>query len=66
MMKIEVAPVATMACVAMIAISLVHSKSCNFDEQFDAVTVALLSLIINRAPANRSKRLYSVRYNEVC
>ncbi len=66
MMKIEVAPVAAMACVAMIAISLVHSNHCNFDEQFDAITVALLSLINNSAPANRSKWLYSVRYNEVC
>jgi hypothetical protein len=45
MMKIEVAPVSTMVCVIAIVIALVHSKCCNVVEQFDAMTVALLSSI---------------------
>jgi hypothetical protein len=64
-MKIEVTPVSAMACVVAIAIALAHSKHCNVVEQFDAMTVALLSLIDN-STANGSKRSYSVGYNEVC
>jgi hypothetical protein len=64
-MNIEVAPVSAMACVAAIVIALVHSKHCNGVEQFDVMTVALLSLIDSSA-AKQSKRLYSMEYNEVC
>jgi hypothetical protein len=64
MMKMEVAPVSAMACVAVIAIALAHSKHQNFVEQFDAISVALSSLIDNSA-AIGSKWLYRV-YNEVC
>jgi hypothetical protein len=64
MMKIEqVAPVSMMACVVPIAIASAHSKCCISVEQFDVMTVALLSLNDNSA-ANRSKRLYSMGYNE--
>jgi hypothetical protein len=65
MMNIEVTPVSTMACVVAIEIALAHSKRCNGAEQFDAMTVALSSLIDNSA-ANGSKRLYSVGYDDVC
>ncbi len=65
MMKIEVAPVSAMACLVVIVIALVHSKHCNVMEQYDAMTVALLSLIDNSA-AKGSKRSYSVGYNKVC
>ncbi len=64
-MNIEVAPVSAMACVAAIVIALVHSKRCNGVEQFDAMTIALLSLIASSA-AKGSKRLYSLGHNEVC
>jgi hypothetical protein len=65
MTKIQVAPVSAMACVVAIVIALVHSKCCNVVEQFDAMTVASLSLIDN-STAKGSKQLYSVGYNEVC
>ncbi len=65
MMKIEVAPVSAMAYVVAIAIALAHSKRCNFVEQYGAMTVALSSLIDN-SPANESKWLYSLGYDEVC
>ncbi len=65
MMKIEVAPVSAMACDVAIVIALAHSKRCNVVEQFDAMTVALSSLIYNSA-AKGSKRSYSVGYDEVC
>ena len=64
-MKIEIAPVSVMACVTTIVIALAHSKCCNGVEQFDAMTVALLSLIDSSA-AKGSKQLYSVGYDEVC
>ncbi len=48
-MKIEVAPMSAMACVAAIVIALVHSKHCNVVEQFDAMTVSLLSSIDSSA-----------------
>ncbi len=54
-----------MACVVAIVIALVHSKYCKVVEQFDAMTVALLSLIDNSA-AKGSKWSYSVGYDEVC
>jgi hypothetical protein len=38
-----------MACVAAIVIALVHSKHCNVVEQFDAMTVSLLSSIDSSA-----------------
>jgi hypothetical protein len=65
MMKIEVAPVSAMARVLAIAIALVQSKRCNCVDQFDAMTVAMLSLVDNSANKG-SKQLYSVGYNEVC
>ncbi len=58
-MKIEVAPVSAMACVTAIVIALVHSKHCNGVEQFDAMTVALLSSI-DGSTAKGSKWSYSV------
>ncbi len=64
-MNIEVAPMSAMACVAAIVIVLAHSKNCNGVKQFDAMTVALLSLIDSSA-AKGSKRLYSVGYDDVC
>jgi hypothetical protein len=65
MMKIEVAPVSTMACVVVIVIALAISKRCNVVEQFNVMIVALLSLIDNSA-AKGSKWSYSVGYDEVC
>jgi hypothetical protein len=59
MMKIEVAPVSAMACVVAIVIALAHFKHCNVVEQFDAMTVALLSSIDNSA-AKGSKWSYSL------
>ncbi len=64
-MKVEVAPVSAMACIAAIVIAFAHSKRCNGVEQIDAMTVALLSLIDSSA-ARVSKRSFSVGYNEVC
>jgi hypothetical protein len=64
-MKIEVAPVSAMACVAAIVIALAHSKHCNRVEQFNAMTVASLSLIDSSA-AKGSKWSISVGYDEVC
>jgi hypothetical protein len=64
-MNIRVAPVSAMACVAAIVIALAHSKHCNGVEQFDVMTVALLSLI-DSSTAEGSKWSYSVGYNEVC
>ena len=58
-MKIEVAPVSTMAWVAAIVIAFAHSKHCNGVEQFDATTVVLLYLIDSSA-AKGSKRLFSI------
>jgi hypothetical protein len=63
-MNIEVAPVSMLACVAAIVIALAHSKCCNGEEQYDAMTVALLSLIDSCA-AKGSKRSYSMGYDEV-
>jgi hypothetical protein len=64
-MNREVAPMSVMSCVAAIVIALVHFKRCNGVEQFDAMTIALLSLIDNSA-AQGSKWSYSMGYNEVC
>ncbi len=63
-MKIEANPVPAMACIAAIVIAFAHSKHCNSVEQFDAITVALLSSIDSSA-AKGSKRLFSMGYNEV-
>ncbi len=52
-------------CVSAIVIALVLSKCCNGVEQFNAMTVALLSLIDSIA-AKGSKWLYSLGYDEVC
>jgi hypothetical protein len=65
MMKIEVAPMSAMACVAAIVIAFAHSMHCNCVEQFDVMTVALMFLI-NISAAIGSRRLFSVGYNEVC
>ncbi len=65
MTKIEVASVSAKACFVAIMIALAHSKHCNGVKQFDAMTVAALSLIDNSA-AKGSKQSYSVGYDEVC
>jgi hypothetical protein len=58
-MKIEVAPVSMMACVAAIVIAFAHSALYNGVEQFNAMTVALSSLV-DGSTAKESKWSYSV------
>jgi hypothetical protein len=60
-----VAPVSAMACGTAIVITFVHSKHCNDVEQFDAMTVAVSSLI-DSSVAKGSKQLFSVGYDKVC
>jgi hypothetical protein len=64
-MKIKFAPTSAMACVTAIVIPFAHSKRCNGVEQFDAMNVALSSLIDSSA-AKGSKWLFSMGYDEVC
>jgi hypothetical protein len=63
--NMEVVLMSKMAYVAVIVIALAHSNRCNGVEQFDAMTIALSSSIDGSA-AKRSKRLYSMGYDEVC
>jgi hypothetical protein len=54
--NIEVTPLSKMACVAVIVLGLAHSKHCNGVEQFDAMTIALLSLIDGSADKGSKSR----------
>jgi hypothetical protein len=64
-MNMEIASMSAMTCITAIVIALAHSNRCNCVEQFDAMTFAS-STLVDSSAAKRSKRLYSVGYNEGC